>query len=180
MTKPCKMKCSNGHITDFFRGENLFKPRKNRGCEQCECHTTKFKTREKIYKELDQILETKAIELKNKPETIDKQNAIFYCHVCKKEFLRPVNDFIKNPTCPNCNKRENIEKNKNNFLDFLFNKYGNEYIVLSEYENCKNKILIKHECGFCYYTNADSLLRNKGKCPKCFSMSKGEKRSIID
>jgi very-short-patch-repair endonuclease len=55
---------------------------------------------------------------------------------------------------------------------------GNEYLVLSDYINLKEKVIFKHnipECLHEFPMKASNFLHNGQRCPSC-SESKGEKR----
>jgi hypothetical protein len=50
---------------------------------------------------------------------------------------------------------------------------GDEYIVLSKYENVKKEVTMKHnQCGTVFDITPDSFLHAKRRCPKCYGKSK--------
>ena len=71
---------------------------------------------------------------------------------------------LLNNGCPKC--AGNIKKTTKDIKKELYDKYGNEYIVLSEYESCKSKIKIKHKkCNNEFYIYYNQLI--KRGCPSC-------------
>lgn len=60
-----------------------------------------------------------------------------------------------------------IRRTSEMFLSEIYDKYGSEYTVLSEYKKAHEKVLVRHEkCGFEWEIEANSLLR-KSRCPMC-------------
>lgn len=70
----------------------------------------------------------------------------------------------KCPKCSNCVQNKDTDY----FKKEIYNKYGNEYIVLGEYKTSKDKILIKHKtCGNEFPTTPDAILNKGTGCPIC-------------
>lgn len=83
---------------------------------------------------------------------------------CKYE-VTPSGFINKGRRCPNCNTKK--KKTNNQFLEEVFNLVGNEYEVLDEYKNAKNKVLIKHnDCGYEWTILPNNFIKGK-RCPKC-------------
>lgn len=60
-----------------------------------------------------------------------------------------------------------IRRTSEMFLSEIYDKYGSEYTVLSEYKKAHEKVLVRHEkCGCEWEIEANSLLR-KARCPMC-------------
>lgn len=58
------------------------------------------------------------------------------------------------------------------FIQKIFNKYGNEYSVLGKYVNSKTKVLFRHNCERCsnyeFEMTPNHILSTENrKCPKC-------------
>lgn len=69
--------------------------------------------------------------------------------------------------CSAPNKRSHEQ-----FISLIKERYSDEYIILSEYTNSRNKVKVKHMvCGNEYETAADTLLRGHG-CKKCAGLIK--------
>lgn len=53
-----------------------------------------------------------------------------------------------------------IRRTSEMFLSEIYDKYGSEYTVLSEYKKAHEKVLVRHEkCGCEWEIEANSLLR---------------------
>lgn len=66
-------------------------------------------------------------------------------------------------------------KTHKEFLNEIKEKYGNEYEILEQYVNKREKILVKHnQCGHCWKVIPHNLLRGHG-CPECGKLKQGEK-----
>jgi hypothetical protein len=110
---------------------------------------------------------------------IDARTPIKFKHNSEKcnyhEFKKTPSNFLTGLCCPECGKGK---KEHEEFVDQLNGIYGDEYIVLSKYEQSDKKILVEHNCDKCNHHQWRVLpfnLLNGSGCPKCAS-SKGEKR----
>jgi len=66
-------------------------------------------------------------------------------------------------SCPNC-CRDKTTKTHEDFVKQAFEKYGEEYVILSKYKSAHKKIKVKHTtCG----TEYSTIARKMGKCPLC-------------
>lgn len=119
----------------------------------------------------------------------NSQTKILFKHnICGKTFeMRPAN-FISNNhamagesgnRCPHC--FGHIRKTTEIFKKEVYDRVGDEYIVLGEYTSNSNKILMQHNTDYCHnkfeIRPKDFLKKNGNRCPKCRS-SKGELNSI--
>lgn len=83
--------------------------------------------------------------------------------------------FKRGTRCPKCSKR--VRKDTDYFKREVFERVGNEYEVLGEYENAKTEILMKHnECGKSFPITPNNFLHGR-RCPYC-QESRGEKRIV--
>lgn len=107
-------------------------------------------------------------------EYIKNTTKITIKHIkCGNVFKMTPMKFLSGQNCPECygNKIKRHEK----FLKEVFELVGNEYSVLGEYKNNREKLTIKHnECGFEYEVAPTKFLTGR-RCPKC-NESKGEKK----
>lgn len=70
--------------------------------------------------------------------------------------------------CSNKQIRNRFAKTHEQFEKEIFNKLGEEYIVLSKYKNTNTKVTIKHlKCGNIWEVRPASILNQNCKCPKC-------------
>lgn len=95
---------------------------------------------------------------------------------CGSEFETTSEKFInegKRCVNPRCKKGTN----KYNFRDKVFDKYGDEFLVIDDYIDSNTEIQIKHnieDCGRTYYRVPKHFLSGKGVCPFCRKNSKNE------
>lgn len=120
----------------------------------------------------------------------NKENLQFKCLECKKVFNMSYNKFSsKNRLikCPDCLKKYNNSKNKKDneeFIKEVFNEVGNEYTILSNYNTCRDKVLIRHNCKKCnnniFEVKPTNFLSNHTRCPICSqgNISKKEKELL--
>lgn len=98
-----------------------------------------------------------------------RERILIRCNDCKTEFMALPNSLLyeKHPDwCPTCKSN----KVKQDFIQRLKDACGDEYIALSEYENCKKKVLFKHnieECGKEFWMTPDTFFNGGSRCPTC-------------
>lgn len=168
-SKPIKYKCLKcGRIIEKNRANHLYE---NKSLCQ-HCYSTKnSKIRDWIENFFKNNKNFKLIEWDN--NTGSKMKIL--CNSCNKIFYKsPCNIYEKKEStiCPICGengapitKETFIERMKNN------NLIGYEIIY---YKSLKQKVVIKHECGYTFSMNGYNFLKSKG-CPNCFkTKSKGE------
>jgi hypothetical protein len=84
--------------------------------------------------------------------------------------VTPAN-FLRGSKCPKCSRKKTHEQ----FIKEVFNLVGNEYTVIGEYINSKNKVSIKHnKCGYEWEVYPNNFLQGT-RCPICKSF-KGEQK----
>ena len=67
------------------------------------------------------------------------------------------------------------------YIKIVYEKVGDEYIILEKYINTKTKILTKHNidiCGFEYYVSPNKFLMGR-RCPKCARKKNSKIRNQI-
>lgn len=103
---------------------------------------------------------------------INNRTKILVRHNCDKcnnyEWKVNPSNLLRNGGCPKCSGK--IKKTTEQFKEEVYEKYGDEYIVLGEYKNNKAKILVRHNCKKCnsheWLIEFKALLRGNG-CPVC-------------
>ena len=102
----------------------------------------------------------------------EKCNTTFQLKPCKINFRKG---------CPICNKTDYTKRSYNplkttdTFKKEVYELVGEEYDVLSEYKNCHDKILIRHnKCKNEFKIEPNNFIRGQ-RCPYC-SNSRGEQK----
>lgn len=104
-------------------------------------------------------------------EYVNYQTPIKMRHTfCNHIYYPRPNDIIyDNNKCPKC--AGNIKKTTEQFKKEVFDIFGNEYVVMSEYVNSNTDIIIKHNVEYCnhiYQVTPRNLIHDQNKCPKCY------------
>jgi hypothetical protein len=112
--------------------------------------------------------------------TKNSDKILFYHKKCKSTFRMRAHDFLKNNNrCPKCSLKKaglNRRKSHEEFLNEVKSLVGDEYEVLSKYNQCRDKILIRHnKCNNLSWISAKHFLYDGTRCPAC-NTSKGENR----
>lgn len=113
-----------------------------------------------------------------------KNDILVKCNKCDSEpFYKKAQSYLKENQytdgCDSCtNRKLNIKKTHEQFVKEVYELVGDEYTVLSEYTNCREKVVIRHNCDKCsnneYLISPTKFLYAKRRCPVCIS-SLGEK-----
>jgi Zn ribbon nucleic-acid-binding protein len=73
------------------------------------------------------------------------------------------------------------KKTHEEFVDEVFQLVGDEYVVLSEYQSTKIKVLLKHNvCGYTWGIAPSNFLSRKSRCPNCNGNAKKTTESFIN
>lgn len=93
---------------------------------------------------------------------------------CGVEFKRFPNDFIRNPSCPECNmytKSYNRRKTKEDILLEIKLRFNDEYIWISgEYLNKESKLRLKHNvCSTEFEVRYHDFINKRSRCPLCMN-----------
>ena len=103
----------------------------------------------------------------------------FRHNICNRKFKMVPNSFLHGTRCPKCDKDERKYKKRKSheqFVQEVYNLVGNEYEIMSQYENNRTYVQIKHSiCGNIYPVVPDSFLGGR-RCPIC-AESRGEQYS---
>lgn len=109
-----------------------------------------------------------------------KQKEEIKCNECKNTFITSISALLfENHTCycPNCKK----EKRKRDFIEKVLSETNNEYIPLTEYNTCKEKVLFKHNISECmneFWMTGDTFFNGGSRCPKCMHRQGADKLFI--
>lgn len=94
---------------------------------------------------------------------------------CGHEFSPTPVSFLSGSRCPCCARKNSaLEQTKTHsqFIQEVFELFGDEYTVLGEYVHCNEKITIRHNiCGNIYDAKPSSITKGSG-CLQCFRNSK--------
>lgn len=97
-------------------------------------------------------------------------------NICQHEFFPTGGSFLSGVRCPKCQHRS-YKKTDEEFKQDVFDIVGDEYEVLGKYIRCGDKILFRHNCEKCNYSEWKSTptnFLNGNRCPIC-NESKGER-----
>lgn len=84
---------------------------------------------------------------------------------CGHVYTISPHQFLGGSRCRYCSSNHRLTTEE--FKQWLHNKYGDEYTLLSDYVNSRTRVKIRHnKCGNVWETSPDSLKQGKG-CPKC-------------
>lgn len=146
-------------------------------CPNCS-HAKQRKTQEQFEKEIYDLVGDEYTVIGKYKNTSTKIKMIH--NVCGREFEIIPNGFLQGNRCNYCGIKITGMKNKKShevFKDEVFSLVGDEYSLLSEYENCYNKVLFKHNtCGNEFLMKPNSFLSGY-RCPKCGIESRAFKRT---
>lgn len=178
--KKCKFFCKK-HLTEFYSFVDLLLFKNKYGCPICTKinKKTKLKTHENFENELKNNERFSEYELLSKYKGL--QNKLKIKHKkCGNIFYMTANNFKNGQGCPKCAKIKRATKNKKTHMYFI-NKLKQcgtfeNYVILSQYDGLKNKILVKYKkCGCESYALPSSLLRGYG-CNVCATKEKGKNK----
>lgn len=165
-----KIECNCGN--EFETTFNHFLKGKHQ-CNKCG-RKSQSKTQSHSTKEFkNQIYDKYKNEYTVLGEYISNKTKILIRHNCDKcnnhEWKVTPNNILNKPICPVC---ANLDKRMTDeqFNKLIFEKHGNEFIILEKYKNIRTKIKVVHNSQKCnYYTwyTTPSTLLNKGGCPRC-------------
>lgn len=116
-------------------------------------------------------------------EYVNKSERIsIKCTNCETEFMTLPNSLLyenHSEWCPNCK----TNKIKQDFVNKVKLICGDEYIPLSEYNNCKEKVLFKHNTELCeneFWMTPDTFFNGGSRCPICMHRQGADKLFISD
>lgn len=97
---------------------------------------------------------------------------------CGYKYMVTPSHFLTGTRCPSCfgKNRKTTEQYKKEVYDI----FGNEYEILSEYVNAKTKVTVKHNlCNYVYEVAPFSILKGHG-CQRCFGSMKYTNDEFIE
>ena len=146
-------------------------------CPNCS-HAKQRKTQEQFEKEIYDLVGDEYTVIGKYKNTSTKIKMIH--NVCGKEFEIIPNGFLRGNRCNYCGIKMTGLKNRKTheeFKDEIFSLVGDEYTLLTEYTNCSEKILFKHNiCGNEFMMKPNGFLSGN-RCPKCSLESRVSKRT---
>ena len=152
-----------------------------RGCPECSKRKAILKMRKsqkEFLKEVKEIHGDKYKIISKYKTNMDKVK--IKCEICGHVWKIRAGHLLQGHGCPKC---ANVKKKTTKeFKEEVNNLVGEEFKVVSDYNGCKEKIIIYHqECNEEFITTPDYFLQNLN-CNNC-SVSKGEnkiKRWLIE
>lgn len=104
----------------------------------------------------------------------NQSHITLHCNLCNKNFRMLAYNFMFRKQCPHCNKLKSRIKPHEQFVKEVYDLFGTEFEIISEYSGSHIHLLVKHnECGHMWNILPTNLLRGYG-CPYC-SSPKGER-----
>ena len=131
------------------------------------------KTNQEFLKEVENIVGNEYIFLEKYVNNSTKIKVRHNCEKCNNyEYSVSPNKFLHlGRRCPKCSG--NARKNTKIFEEELKEKFGNEYILESEYVNADTKVDIRHhKCNYLWSVRASDILNKNFTCPKCNGVAK--------
>jgi hypothetical protein len=143
-----------------------------------KCNDCNGKQRYSIKQLKEYVKENSDSSLLTKTYSNNNQLLLFECH-CGKPFETTFKRFKKGKKqCKNCTSSylsNKFSKTASVFEKEVFEVVGDEYSIVGQYLNRKNKVELKHNiCGTVWSVNPGDFLHKKSRCPFC-NESKGEK-----
>ena len=128
-------------------------------CPKC----SKVKAAEKLRTPVE-VIKRKVVEISGGEYSISgtfkntHSRAEFLHDTCGCKYHTTVSNFmIGHGRCPNCRNSKSAQE----FREFIFEKYGNEVQLLTEFKNHREYVLVKHlKCGSIYHVLPNNLKRN--------------------
>lgn len=110
-------------------------------------------------------------------EYINAKTKIKFRHNCEfcnnYEFEMTPDSFMQGCRCPYCGHKKDKGKTHETFIQEIFDKYGDEYLVVDRYKGDRVKIKIKHKtCGNIFEMTPNQLLNIDIPCMYCKNYTK--------
>ena len=142
-SNPGKIQCLTcGRIIEMPQAKNFLASHKIAGCSDCYGLRAKNKQNVKIIEKKYEILKVEK----------DDKGKIWYtckCKNCGRVSTHLLISFLENTCrCEGHGNRWTMEE----FKEALKLKYGDEYILLSNFNRMNDRSLFKHKCGFAWTT----------------------------
>jgi hypothetical protein len=133
------------------------------------CFGTTLKSNEKFKEEIKNSLGDK---YSLQSEYVNDKTHVTLKHLeCEKEYSVTPTNILQGKLCPYC--FGNIKLTSIEFREKIFNLVGDDYTVLSEYENIDTHVLIRHnECNHEYNVVPNNFLNQGNRCSKCVFKNK--------
>lgn len=163
------IKCNKcGQSIEVSKANNFLAPNKVYGCKNC--HGLWKQREEKI-----QLL----LKYYDILDTFVYNTHTHYhvrCKQCGHERTASLDNFMRHLAC-GCETSVYRRRTADEFIKEVNSYHNNEYELVSEYKNQKEKILLKHKpCGFIWKVRPGDVIHGRSRCPKCSRvMSNGER-----
>lgn len=175
------LKCNGIYEVDQYK---FFK--KNCRCQNPDCKSSRVREKKLIKPKV--IIKRIKEQGNNEYEILSEYKGVHenikLKHLkCGSEFLMHPNNFFKGQRCPVCAQLIRNQKNTKSEKEFekeIFQKFSDEYEILTPYNGAKNDVKFLHKkCKRIITMTADKALSGNSICQFCNKPTKGEKR-IID
>lgn len=137
------------------------------GCPKCNKKRRNITT-ESFKKEVCELTNGEYKLVGKYTKAINK--TLFKHNICNRIYETTPHEFLSGSRCPMCwneSKLGKFQKDSQAFKKEVYEKYGDEYIVISDYTGARIKLKIEHKiCNNTYFVTPDNILRGK-KCPYC-------------
>ena len=130
------------------------------------------------FKERVELCNGKITLLSDYVENVSKMKV--KCKTCGYEWESLPSNILKGRGCPKCSKCYKCTHEE--FVDKLFEEYGDEYSVIGNYIDSKTKIKLRHNiCGHEFDSVPSKILHKADprRCPKCFGGVKSTNDEFI-
>lgn len=170
------LKCLNCERRIIINTGELFRKRRKHICSKCYYkRIDTLKNEQIINKRLVDAGHT-GIEFYMENRNGIRHNMVrHFCGACGRVNTQEVANLLRNKTlCGFCENKQ--AKDHDYFIQELTEKFGNKFLLLTEYKDAKTDIKVRcQKCGFIRNIKPNALLIS-GYCPKCDDKtSHGEK-----
>lgn len=173
ISKPIIIKCLDcQRITKYSTCNNFLGAKKS---QWCICHQDNhqaqhFRNQEKIKSLIDNDVNKDFLKF-----YLDKQTKTyrvkFLCKKCNQIVDKSWQNFLEYPNCQYCQSKEKIN------TKVIQPLLPSEYTLIEPYKGSREKVLIKHSCGFIWKARCSNIINFSQRCPKCYNRrSKGEQK----
>lgn len=147
------------------------------GCSECGYIKTKTKQRKTNEQFKQEVFNLTGDEYLFLEDYVNTGTKLKVTHTkCNHTYTVTPRDFLSGRRCPNCKGErisKGVTKNHAYFVGKLGDDLGDEYELLSKYENSRTKLTVHHTvCGLTYQVSPHHLLNGK-RCPECWKESNG-------
>jgi len=158
-------RCACG--AEFSTKYTKFKSQNKRQCNECGNRNggnKQKKSNSQFVKEVNDLVGNEYTVLTEYNNTHD--SIIMRHNICNHEYPVSPSNFLRGKRCPNCNG--GVSMSHDEYSKRLFEKYGEEYKLITPYVKSIERVIIKHNvCGFEFPVFPYSILGDGSTCPWC-------------